>query len=100
MHAWVQPDGSWWVNNAGAVTGGNSVLVVDTCATADRTRRFLAAVWAATHIELTVPVVHQIQAGWASHLGRARSRQLRDIHESLREITDPFASPDTSAAPR
>ena len=48
MHAWVQPDGSWWVNNAGAITGGDGVLVVDTCATAARTRRFLDAVDAAT----------------------------------------------------
>ena len=47
VHAWVQPDGSWWVNNAGAVTGGDGVLVVDTCATAQRTRRFLDAVDAA-----------------------------------------------------
>lgn len=51
--AWVQPDGTWWVNNAGAVTPGadaapDRVLVVDTCATAARTRRFLAAVAAAT----------------------------------------------------
>lgn len=48
VHAWVQPDGSWWVNNAGAVTAGDAVLVVDTCATADRTRTFLDAVRAAT----------------------------------------------------
>ena len=48
VHAWVQPDGSWWVNNAGAIVGGDSVLVVDTCATEARTRRFLDAVHAAT----------------------------------------------------
>jgi cyclase len=47
VHAWVQPDGSWWVNNAGAVIGSDGVLVVDTCATAQRTRRFLDAVDAA-----------------------------------------------------
>lgn len=44
VHAWVQPDGTWWVNNAGMVTDGDQVLVVDTCATETRTRRFLAAV--------------------------------------------------------
>jgi cyclase len=48
VHAWVQPDGSWWVNNAGAVAGGDDVLVIDTCATAARTRRFLDALQAAT----------------------------------------------------
>ncbi|WP_432978144.1 MBL fold metallo-hydrolase [Dactylosporangium sp. CA-233914] len=44
VYAWVQPDGTWWVNNAGAVVGGDDVFVVDTCATEARTRRFLAAV--------------------------------------------------------
>src|SRR5262245_36685822 len=44
VHAWVQPDGTWWVNNAGAVVGDGEVLVVDTCATEARTRAFLAAV--------------------------------------------------------
>ncbi len=48
IYAWVQPDGSWWVNNAGAVVAGDEVLVVDTCATAQRTRRFLDALDAAT----------------------------------------------------
>lgn len=48
VRAWVQPDGSWWLNNAGAVTGPTGTLVVDTCATAHRTRRFLDAVERAT----------------------------------------------------
>jgi cyclase len=48
VFAWVQPDGTWWLNNAGAVTGGDGTLIVDTCATEARTRRFLDAVDAAT----------------------------------------------------
>src|SRR5664280_2284435 len=48
VHAWMQPDGTWWLNNAGAVTGGDGTLVIDTCATETRTRRFLDAVDAAT----------------------------------------------------
>lgn len=48
VHAWIQPDGTWWVNNAGAVTGSGGVLLIDTCATEDRTRRFLSAVAGAT----------------------------------------------------
>ncbi|WP_159942340.1 MULTISPECIES: MBL fold metallo-hydrolase [unclassified Nocardiopsis] len=43
VYAWVQPDGTWWVNNAGAVAGEDGLLVVDTCATESRTRRFLGA---------------------------------------------------------
>ena len=48
VYSWVQPDGSWWVNNAGAVAGGDGLLVIDTCATVTRTRRFLAALDSAT----------------------------------------------------
>ncbi|GIE95449.1 MBL fold metallo-hydrolase [Paractinoplanes rishiriensis] len=43
IYAWVQPDGTWWLNNAGAVAGDDGMLVVDTCATAARTMRFLDA---------------------------------------------------------
>lgn len=49
VRAWVQPDGTWWVNNAGAVTGDGGTVVVDTCATAARTRAFLDALATATH---------------------------------------------------
>ncbi len=48
VYAWVQPDGTWWINNAGAVTDGDATVIIDTCATAERTRRFLAAVDDAT----------------------------------------------------
>jgi len=48
IHAWIQPDGSWWLNNAGAVVGDDSALVIDTCASSARTRRFLDALDTAT----------------------------------------------------
>ncbi|HEX3783829.1 MAG TPA: MBL fold metallo-hydrolase [Pseudonocardiaceae bacterium] len=48
VFAWVQPDGTWWVNNAGAVAGRDDVVLIDTCATEARTRRLLDAVAAAT----------------------------------------------------
>ncbi|MEO3807715.1 MBL fold metallo-hydrolase [Sphaerisporangium sp. B11E5] len=48
VYAWVQPDGTWWINNAGAVAGDGEVVLVDTCATERRTRLFLDAVAAAT----------------------------------------------------
>jgi DNA-binding MarR family transcriptional regulator len=42
-------------------------------------------------IRLSIPVVEEIEAAWEAHLGRTRTRQLREALESLREITDPFA---------
>jgi cyclase len=44
VYAYVQPDGGWWVNNAGFVVGNDGVLCVDTCATEARTRAFVEAV--------------------------------------------------------
>jgi cyclase len=48
VHAWIQPDGTWWINNAGAVHADGEVVVIDTCATARRTRLFLDALAEAT----------------------------------------------------
>jgi cyclase len=38
VHAYVQPDGGWCLNNAGWVSDGDSTLLVDTAATLRRTR--------------------------------------------------------------
>jgi cyclase len=44
VYAWVQPDGSWWINNAGVIIADDGPVLIDTCATERRTRRFLDAV--------------------------------------------------------
>jgi cyclase len=60
VFAWVQPDGTWWINNAGAVSRGGGTVIVDTCATAGRTRAFLDALAAATDAPLRTAVnTHQ-----------------------------------------
>lgn len=43
-------------------------------------------------IQLSIPVVRDIEAAWEAHLGRTRTRQLRDSLKALREITDPFTT--------
>jgi cyclase len=90
VYAWEQPDGSWWVNNAGVVVDGGNALIIDTCATADRTRRFLDAVDAATGgaaIRLAVNTHHHGDHTYGNSLlpaatvllGHARMREeLRD----------------------
>jgi cyclase len=42
--AYVQLDGSWGLNNAGVLAGGEGVVLIDTCFTERRTRDLLAAV--------------------------------------------------------
>lgn len=43
VFAWMQPEGGWWVNNAGFVTDEDAreAMVIDTCVSSERTRRFL-----------------------------------------------------------
>ncbi|ATL69175.1 MarR family winged helix-turn-helix transcriptional regulator [Nocardia terpenica] len=35
-------------------------------------------------------IAAEVENEWATHLGRARMRQLRDIMARLRELTDPY----------
>jgi len=44
VFAYVQPDGSWWINNTGFIVGHRTVMSIDTCSTERRTRAYLAKV--------------------------------------------------------
>ncbi|MEC3975418.1 MBL fold metallo-hydrolase [Amycolatopsis sp. H20-H5] len=48
VHGYVQPDGSWWINNSGFISAGGRTILIDTCSTERRTRALLAAVTATT----------------------------------------------------
>src|SRR3954453_6690207 len=41
LFAYVQPDGSWMINNTGFLVGSNGVVAVDSCSTERRTRAFV-----------------------------------------------------------
>jgi len=46
IYAYIQPDGTWWINNTGFVVGASRVAAVDACSTEARTRGLLAAIGA------------------------------------------------------
>ncbi len=48
IYAYIQPDGTWWINNTGFLTGPQGVISIDSCATQRRTRGFLDAIAAVT----------------------------------------------------
>ncbi len=56
VHGYVQPDGSWYINNCGFVDAGDHTVLVDTCSTERRTRALLAAVEATTGSPVTTLV--------------------------------------------
>ena len=43
-YAYVQPDGTWWINNTGCVISDDGITLIDTCSTEQRTVDMLAAV--------------------------------------------------------
>ena len=93
VFAWMQPDGTWWLNNAGAVTGGDGTLIVDTCATEARTRRFLDAVAAATDGEPVRFAVNTHEHGDHTYGNSLLPPEAALIgHETMREhlLVDPL----------
>jgi cyclase len=48
VYAYLQPDGSWWINNTGFLVGRRGVVSVDACSTEARTRAYLDAIASVT----------------------------------------------------
>lgn len=44
VYAYVQADGTWWINNTGFIVGPQGVFSIDACSTERRTRAYLAAI--------------------------------------------------------
>jgi DNA-binding MarR family transcriptional regulator len=56
-----------------------------------RARRVTITTHGEKLVELSRPVVREVEAAWRAHLGPARSRQLVEALKALREVTDPFS---------
>jgi cyclase len=48
VFAYVQPDGTWWINNSGFIAGRSRTAAIDACATERRTRALLTAIESTT----------------------------------------------------
>ena len=48
IFAWVQHDGTWWINNAGFLVADNGVVAVDACSTETRTRALIEGIRSVT----------------------------------------------------
>jgi cyclase len=44
VYAYIQPDGTWWINNTGFLTGPQGVISIDSCATWRRTQAYREAI--------------------------------------------------------
>jgi cyclase len=52
IYAYVQPDGTWWINNTGFLAGSQGVISIDSCSTERRTLAYQRAIATVT----TAPV--------------------------------------------
>jgi cyclase len=48
VYAYIQPNGTWFINNAGFLVARDGVTSIDTCSTEKRTRQYLASIAAVT----------------------------------------------------
>jgi len=48
VYAYVQPDGTWWINNTGFLTGPQGVISIDSCSTWRRTSAYVEAIGTVT----------------------------------------------------
>ena len=48
VYAYVQPDGTWWINNTGFLVGPQGVISIDSCSTQRRTSAYRDAIAATT----------------------------------------------------
>jgi cyclase len=48
VYAYLQPDGTWWINNTGFLVGRRGVTSIDACSTERRTRAYLDAIRSVT----------------------------------------------------
>ncbi|WKX68963.1 MBL fold metallo-hydrolase [Streptomyces sp. XD-27] len=72
IYAYVQPDGTWWINNTGFLVGKRGVISVDACATERRTRAYLDAIKAVTPqpVRTLVNTHHHGDHTFGNHLFR------------------------------
>ena len=56
VFAYIQPDGTWYINNTGFVVGRSSVISIDACSTERRTRGYLDRIASVTPAPVTMLV--------------------------------------------
>jgi cyclase len=56
VFAYIQPDGSWYINNTGFAVGRSSVISIDACSTERRTRAYLDRIGSVTPAPVTILV--------------------------------------------
>lgn len=96
IHAYVQPDGTWWINNTGFLVGANGVVSIDACSTERRTRAYLDAIRAVTPLPVRtlVNTHHHGDHTFGNYLFRTATIVAQDnAREAMRAWGPPKSEP-------
>jgi cyclase len=104
IYAYLQPDGSWYINNTGFMVSGTGVISIDAAATERRTRAYLDAIKTVTAKPVRT-LVNTHHHGDHTHGNYLMSGATIVGHERCREAilgtrAAPARGPDARARPR
>ena len=85
VYAYLQPDGSWYLNNTGFLVSRNGVISVDTTSTERRTRAYLDAIGSVTKSPVRT-LVNTHHHGDHTHGNYLMSGATIVGHEKCREV--------------
>ena len=85
VFAYIQPDGTWYINNAGFIVADDGLVAIDTCATESRTRAFLEAARAVSDAPVRT-VVNTHHHGDHTHGNYLTWPATIVAHENCREL--------------
>ena len=85
VFAYVQPDGTWFINNAGFLVANDGIVAIDTCSTERRTRAFLESAAAVSTAPVRT-VVNTHHHGDHTHGNYLTHPATIIAHENCREL--------------
>jgi len=97
VYAYIQPDGTWFINNCGFITGADDTIVIDATSTEARTRAFIDAIKAVSDRPVTtlVNTHHHADHTHGNYLFEGATIVA---HRACREVMLGVGLPDYSAA--
>ncbi|MFI5952984.1 MBL fold metallo-hydrolase [Cryptosporangium sp. NPDC051539] len=96
VFAYVQPDGTWWINNTGFLVGRSRAAAIDACATEARTRALVDAIAQVTPAPVQT-LVNTHHHGDHTHGNGLFADATIVAHERCREEILAEGKPGTSA---
>ena len=85
VFGYVQPDGTWWINNCGVIAGPDRTVLIDTCGTERRTRHLLDVVQQRTGTRVST-LINTHHHGDHTHGNYLVDEAVIVGHEKCREL--------------